>query len=106
MAFGYEQDTLAVFRNGTVFVEPSDNPYETVARYTDDPLLSGYVGEERLEELKGSAALLAGRVGKGAVIRIVDDPNFRGIWYGTNRLLLNALYFGRIIDRTQLDRDR
>ncbi|MBW2277344.1 MAG: zinc carboxypeptidase, partial [Deltaproteobacteria bacterium] len=82
MAFGYEQDTLAVFRNGTVFVEASDNPYETVARYTDDPLLSGYVGEERLEELKGSAALLAGRVGKGTVIRIVDDPNFRGIWYG------------------------
>ena len=78
----------------------SENPYETVGRYTDDPLISGYIGAERLEELSGSAAIVASRVGKGAVIRMADDPNFRGIWYGTNRLLLNALYLAQIIDAT------
>jgi len=100
IGFGYASTTLPVFRNGTIFLEPSENPYETVGRYTDDPLISGYIGDERLEELRGSAAIVASRVGKGAVIRLADDPDFRGIWYGTNRLLLNALYLAQIIDET------
>jgi hypothetical protein len=23
-----------------------------------------------------------------------DDPNFRGTWYGTNKLFLNAIFYG------------
>jgi len=26
-----------------------------------------------------------------------DNPNFRGSWYGTNRLFLNALFLGNHI---------
>ena len=103
VAFGYEEASLPVFRSGTVFLEPSENRYETVARYADEPLLSGFVSPERLEELRGGAAVVAGRVGRGTVVRLADDPNFRGIWYGTNRLFLNALFFGRIVDATKLD---
>jgi len=101
VGYGFAATTLPVFRNGTVFLEPSENPYETVARYTDDPLMSGYIGSERLEELRGSAAIVAGRVGKGVVIRLADDPDFRGIWYGTNRLFMNALYLAQTIDTTK-----
>ena len=100
VGYGYATTTLPIFRRGAVFLEPSENPYETVGRYTDDPLVSGYIGSERLEELRGSAAIVASRIGKGAVIRLADDPDFRGIWYGTNRLLLNALYLAQIIDAT------
>jgi hypothetical protein len=103
IGYGYAGETLPVFRNGTHFFEPSDNPYETVGRYTGDPLLSGYIGDERLEEIRGSAAIVASRVGKGVVIRMADDPAFRGIWYGTNRLLLNAIYQAQTIDPTKLD---
>jgi len=28
----------------------------------------------------------------------VDNPNFRGAWYGTNKLFFNALFFGSVID--------
>jgi hypothetical protein len=28
---------------------------------------------------------------------MLDNPSFRGYWLGTNRLLLNALFFGRHI---------
>ena len=103
VGYGFATTTLPVFRSGTVFLEPSENPYETVGRYTDDPLMSGYIGSERLEELRGSAAIVAGRVGKGVVIRLADDPDFRGIWYGTNRLFVNALYLAQTIDTTKLD---
>jgi len=31
------------------------------------------------------------------VILFADDPNFRGTWFGTNKLFLNALFFGSLI---------
>jgi hypothetical protein len=29
----------------------------------------------------------------------MDTPNFRGFWYGTNGLFLNAVHFGQILGR-------
>jgi hypothetical protein len=31
------------------------------------------------------------------VVLFADNPNFRGSWYGTNRLFLNALFLGQHI---------
>jgi hypothetical protein len=31
------------------------------------------------------------------VVALPDDPNFRGFWYGGNRLFFNALFYGRAI---------
>jgi hypothetical protein len=30
-----------------------------------------------------------------------DEPNFRGTWYGTNKLFLNALFYGSLINVPQ-----
>ncbi|MFO8098275.1 MAG: M14 family metallopeptidase, partial [Salinibacter sp.] len=98
LAFGLTQEEFPVYRDHRIFLPPTDNPYSTVARYTDDPLLSGYVSEENLEEVRGSASLAVDDVGSGRVILFVDNPNFRGMWYGTNRLFLNALFFGDTIN--------
>jgi hypothetical protein len=103
LAFGYQRSDLPLFRNSTVLLEPSKNAYATVAYYDDEPLLSGFAGPERLEEMKGQPAMIAERVKKGLVVRIADNPGFRAYWYGTQRLLLNSLYFGQIVDTTELD---
>jgi hypothetical protein len=29
---------------------------------------------------------------------MTENPNFRAFWFGTNRLLLNAVFFGGIIE--------
>ncbi len=100
LAYGYSQANLPLLMRGTTFFEVSENPYETVVRYAEQPLLAGFIGEERKQQLAGSAALLASRVGKGTVIRFNFNPNFRGVWYGTNKLFLNALYFAQLIDAT------
>jgi hypothetical protein len=102
IGYGFQSASVPVMRSGTLRFEPSKNPYETVARYPDSPLLSGYASAERQKEIGGTAAILASRVGQGTVIRMADNPNFRGVWYGTNKLFLNALYFGRVINRTNL----
>ena len=93
LAFGYG-DRTPLFRNHEIFFQPSATPGATVARYTQAPLLSGYISPKRHGELAGTAALIARRQGNGAVILFADNPNFRAFWYGTNGLFLNAVFFG------------
>lgn len=101
VAFGYG-DTLNVFRRGTILLKASDNPFVSPVIYTDKPLVSGYIGEQRLAQMSGQPSVIAQRHGKGAVIRFANNPLFRGFWRGTERLWVNALYFGPIIKTTDL----
>ena len=78
-----------------VMVRP-DNPYATVIAYGKQPLLSGYASTTNQDALAGTAALIADRHGDGSVILFADDPNFRAIWYGTNKLFMNSLFFSKI----------
>jgi hypothetical protein len=58
------------------------------------------VHEENLKRISDSAALIAERVGDGAIISFVDNPNFRAFWTGTSKTYLNALFFGSTIEKT------
>jgi hypothetical protein len=97
LGFGYHRRSLPVWRDHAIFLSPSRNPYSTVARLTADPHLSGYISDQNLERLRESPSLLADQLGRGSVVLMLDNPSFRGYWLGTNRLLLNALFFGRHI---------
>ena len=94
LAFGYTQRDLPVYRNHSIFMAPSEDPFSTVVKYKANPLLSGYVNSTNLEKLGGTASLIASGIGRGNVIMFVDNPNFRGMWYGTNKLFFNALFLG------------
>lgn len=94
IGFGVNNRRISVFKNSPTFLQPSTNPYNTVAQYTKDPLIGGYLHPSSLKKVKGSAAILVGAEGAGRVILFADNPNFRGFWYGTNKLFLNALFFG------------
>ncbi|MGB3466487.1 MAG: zinc carboxypeptidase, partial [Cyclobacteriaceae bacterium] len=98
LGFGYTRRTLPVYRNSNVWLKPSKNPYSTVAKYTEDPHIDGFITRENLETyLKPSASLLVSKTGRGRVVLFADNPNFRGSWYGTNKLFLNALFLGQHI---------
>lgn len=97
LGFGFKRETLPVFRNHTLFFEPGQNPYATPLVYTEEPLLSGYVSDRNLDLLRNSAAAIVTGTGRGKVICLADNPNFRAFWYGTNKLFANALYFGHTI---------
>jgi hypothetical protein len=98
LCFGYEQDQMALFRNSNLFVTRKDNSANQPLWYSDSPLLSGYISEENLAMLAGTAALQVERKGSGHVIAFADNPNFRAFWYGTNKLFLNAIFFGAVIE--------
>jgi hypothetical protein len=95
LGFGYRDSKLPVYKNNNVFLAPSKSPYATVAKYTKEPHIDGYISSENYEELlKPSASLIVSKLGSGRVVLFADNPNFRGSWYGTNRLFLNAIFLG------------
>ncbi|MEP2772671.1 MAG: M14 family zinc carboxypeptidase [Fulvivirga sp.] len=98
LAFGFKRERLPVYRNSTVWLAPSENKYSTVARYTADPHIDGFITDKNLNTfLKPSASLIVSPVGRGRVVMFADNPNFRGSWYGTNRMFLNAIFLGQHI---------
>lgn len=94
IAFGYKNNTLPMFRNTTLFAEADDNSYNNPIQYTDSPLMAGYISKSNLEELKNTVPFKTGSLGRGQVIYFTDNTNFRAFWYGTNKLLMNAIFFG------------
>jgi len=95
--YGYQNDRLPLFRNTNVYIEPDKNSYNNPIQYTNNPLLSGYISEENLELIKGSVPFQVKRSGKGRIVVFTDNTNFRAFWYGTNKLLMNAIFFGDIM---------
>jgi hypothetical protein len=99
LAFGYRDTTIPVYKNNSVWLAPSKNAYATVGKYSKNPHVDGFITTKNMEEnLKPSASLIVSEVGSGRVVLFADNPNFRGSWYGTNRLFLNALFLGDKIE--------
>jgi hypothetical protein len=95
LAFGYRDSAIPVYKNNSVWLAPSKNEYATVAKYAADPHIDGFITEKNKKEfLLPSASLLVSAVGSGRVVMFADNPNFRGSWYGTNRLFFNAIFLG------------
>lgn len=100
LGYGYEDRSIAVFRSNTIFLEPSKNPYATPLAYTASPLLSGYIHKDHEKLLKNAGDILVSSLKSGRVIGFTSNPNFRAFWFGTNKLFLNAMFFGHIISNS------
>lgn len=99
LTYGYADENIALFRRGTSFYEPTANPHASPIRYTDQPILSGYVPRGMEATIAGSTAISVHKSGNGTIICLQDSPVFRGYWYGGHRLLANSIFFKDIINR-------
>ena len=91
--FGYKNDEIALFRNHTLFLTPDKQSYNNPLQYTKSPLLSGYISKRNLDSLALSVPFKTKRYKSGRIIAFTDNTNFRAFWYGTNKLLMNAIFF-------------
>ena len=98
LGYGYTSSELAVFRTTNRFMNPSSNAYSSPVVYTDSPLLSGYMSEENRTLVANSAGLVVDERGQGAVVLSLDSPTFRAFWWGTQRLLVNGIFFGDLLE--------
>jgi len=97
VGYGYQDKQLPVFRRNERFMERSANPYSSPVVYTDSPLLSGYMSADNQALVGGSAGLSVDAVGDGAIVLGLDASTFRAFWWGTQRLLINAVFFGELL---------
>jgi hypothetical protein len=95
--FGYLNSTIPIFRNTNLYLKADKQSYNNPIQYTSKPLLSGYISEENLQLVKRSVPFKVSRMGYGKVIVLTDNTNFRAFWYGTNKILTNAIYLSFIM---------
>ena len=97
IGYGFSKRKVSVYKNNSTFFQNSTSAYNTIAQYTNTPLVGGYLHPNSLKIIKNSPSILVGTEGSGRVILFADEPNFRGTWFGTNKLFLNALFLGSIM---------
>lgn len=89
---GFPRAQLPIFKDSLFAMEIPDQPFLVAARYQQEPLLSGYAAAENRQVLSQKAAILGHRKGQGRVIAFTDDVNFRAYFWGTAKLLSNAIF--------------
>lgn len=98
IGYGYSEKEIYTFRNDNFFMEVSPNPYANPLVYTADPLASGYLHPSNLSGIQNGSVIRISGVGRGRIIGFADNPNFRAFWFGTNKLFMNSIFFGQVID--------
>lgn len=97
IGYGYTNGDIHTFRNDNLFLEPSKNPYANPLVYTNEPLASGYLHPSNLPGAQNGSVIQVAGVGKGRIVAYADNMNFRAFWFGTNKLYMNAIFFGQVI---------
>ncbi|MEN8120802.1 MAG: M14 family zinc carboxypeptidase [Bacteroidota bacterium] len=98
IGWGYNNSELAVFKNDTQLVERNSNLSKTPVFLTENSLLAGYISADKKSEIDSTACILINKKGKGKIVSFFIDPNYRAFWYGTNRLFMNAVFFGNLME--------
>jgi hypothetical protein len=97
LCYGYSREIVPVFKSSATAAGKDANVYNNPAIYTTDPLLSGYCTKENTERISGTSFA---SVHGSRIISIYDNTNFRAVWYGTNKIFMNAVFFGQLLGRT------
>jgi zinc carboxypeptidase len=98
LSMGYGSTAAVLVYSDLVF-NPSKKG-SNVARYAsgDRLRIGGFVWPTAAKKLSGTPYLVEEPVGEGKLILFADDPNFRLMLRGLNRLFLNAVLFSPYLD--------
>jgi hypothetical protein len=99
IGYGFRNGSIPVFVSGNAFAKPVTSPFANPLIFPENNLLSGYIFGPYRPMIENSAGILISNKGRGNIISFMDNPNSRGFWFGTNRLFMNALFFGPVIRR-------
>ena len=103
LSFGFQRERLPMMRNGTTLLEPASTPYSMVAVFSEQALVSGFMGKEQQQEVSNQPAVIADRQGDGLLVRFANNPNFRGDFKGSMRLYINSLFLSGMVENTRID---
>ena len=96
--YGYPSARIPLFKGNNLFVQKATGAYSNPLTYGNNPLISGYITKTNLDNLKHSSVLGTNSLGRGRVIGFTENMAFRAFWFGTNKMLMNAIFFGPMIN--------
>ena len=96
ISYGYN-NSLSIFRNTNIYIKNDTLGYNNPLKYSKNPLISGYISKENLQSMKNSRPFAVYNLRKGKVTVFTDNTNFRAFWYGTNKLMMNAIFFSNLM---------
>lgn len=91
LAFGY-QEYYATLKTSSNAYPPLTKGYNVA--YIEDSIdrKSGFVGEKANEKIKNTLVMGEHRLGKGSIIYLQDEVNFRAFWENGKLFIANALF--------------
>ena len=95
--YGFYKNKLSIFRNTNIYIANDSIGYNNPIKYSKDPLISGYISKENLLSIRNSRPFSVTSLAKGKVAVFTDNTNFRAFWYGTNKLMMNAIFFAGLM---------
>lgn len=98
LLYGYFQPNMPLFKGNNLYMEKSSNAYANPVVFTSDPLLSGYISKENYRKIPDASVAGVSVMGRGRVIGFTENLAFRAFWFGTNKLLMNAIFYGPLIE--------
>ncbi len=97
LLYGYYNPKMPMFKSNNLFMEKAKGAYANPLTYGSSPLLSGYMSKLNYPKMKNTSGIGVSALGRGRVIGFTEDLAFRAFWFGTNKMLMNAVYYGGFI---------
>jgi len=91
LAFGMSKDLYSL-KFGSDALKPNAG-FQTVGRYAAYPnlLASGYANSANLKRMAGNAFAGVQQIGRGKVVFLMDNTQYRMFWRGPSRMMQNAV---------------
>jgi len=86
-----------MFKSNNFYMEKSTGVYSNPITYGNNPLMSGYISKKNYEKMKNASAVGVTVLGRGRVIGFTENLAFRAFWFGTNKMLMNAIFYGPLL---------
>jgi len=96
--YGYYKEDLSIFRNTNIYLKNDKLSFNNPIKYSkENSLVSGYISKLNYKSILNSRPFVSSRLNKGRVNVFTDNTNFRAFWYGTNKLMINTIFFGKLM---------
>ena len=98
LLYGYYNTKMPMFKSNNLHMEKTTNAYGNPVVFPSSSLMSGYISKRNYARLQDSAMAGVSVLGHGRVIGFTDNLCFRAFWLGTNKMLMNAVFYGGLIN--------
>ncbi len=97
LLYGYYNAKMPMFKSNNYYMDKAKGVYSNPLTYGPAPLMAGYISKRNYEKMKNSSGIGITALGKGRVIGFTENLAFRAFWFGTNKILMNAIFYGPLL---------